>query len=76
MVRSTGTYIHVTKIDQRFKELLFDIGIAIPGENEWENWVKIDNEIGLLYMTYLAKTISKKRHFRSSQMLNSHSRRQ
>jgi len=61
MVRSTGTYIHGTKIDQRFKELLFDIGIAIPGENEWENWVKIDNEIGLLYMTYLAKTISKKK---------------
>lgn len=61
MVKSTGTYIHVMKLDQRFKEFLFDIGIAIPGENQWENWIKIDNEIGLLYMTYLAKTISKKK---------------
>ena len=63
MVKSTGTYIHVMKIDHRLKDYLFDIGIAIPGENEWENWIKIDNEIGLLYMTYLAKTISKKKSF-------------
>ncbi|MGB7509998.1 MAG: hypothetical protein WBP54_01770 [Pelodictyon phaeoclathratiforme] len=61
MIKSSGTYIHVMKIDHRLKEFLFDIGIAIPGENEWEDWIKIDNEIGLLYMTFLAKTISKKK---------------
>jgi len=61
MIKSNGTYIHVSKLDRHFKELLFDLGIAIPGENEWENWIRIDNEIGLLYMTYLAKTISKEK---------------
>jgi len=59
MVQSSGTYIHVEKMDTRLKEYLFDIGIAVPGEREWEDWVKIDNEIGLLYMTYFAKSISK-----------------
>jgi hypothetical protein len=58
MVKSNGTYIHVMKIDPRMKEYLFEIGIAIPGENQWEDWIKIDNEIGLLYMTFLAKSIS------------------
>ncbi|MCE1164476.1 MAG: DUF6236 family protein [Bacteroidetes bacterium] len=61
MVKSTGTYIHVMKLDPRLKNWLLEIGVAIPGENEYEDWVKIDNEIGLLYMTYLAKTISKKK---------------
>jgi hypothetical protein len=46
-------------MDTRLKEYLFDIGIAVPGKHEWEDWVKIDNEIGLLYMTYFAKSISK-----------------
>jgi hypothetical protein len=61
MLKSTGTYIHVSKLDDRMKDFLFDIGIAIPGENYYENWIKIDNEIGLLYMTYFAKTISNKK---------------
>jgi len=61
MAKSSGTYIHVMKIDPRMKEYLFEIGIAVPGENEWEDWVKIDNEIGLLYMAHLAKSISKKK---------------
>jgi hypothetical protein len=38
---------------------LFEIGAAIPGESQWEDWVKIDSEIGMLYMTYFAKSISK-----------------
>lgn len=59
LMKSSGTYIHVSKLDPRFKELFFLIGVAIPGANEWEDWVKIDNEIGLLYMTYFAKAISK-----------------
>lgn len=59
LVQSSGTYIHVEKIDPCLKEYLFDIGIAVPGQHEWEDWVKIDNEIGLLYMTYFAKSISK-----------------
>ncbi|MXN92775.1 hypothetical protein GR160_16220 [Flavobacterium sp. Sd200] len=59
MVQASGTYIHVQKMDPALKEYLFDVGIAIPGQNRWEDWVKIDNEIGLLYMTYFAKSISK-----------------
>ncbi len=59
MVQTSGTYIHVEKMDAKLKEYLFEIGIAVPGQHEWEDWVKIDNEIGLLYMTYFAKSISK-----------------
>jgi Family of unknown function (DUF6236) len=59
MVQSSGTYIHVEKMEPRLKEYLFEVGIAVPGQHEWEDWVKIDNEIGLLYMTYFAKSISK-----------------
>lgn len=59
LVQANGSYIHVEKMDTRLKEYLFDIGLAIPGRNEWEDWIKIDNEIGLLYMTYFAKSISK-----------------
>jgi len=59
MVQSSGTYIHVEKMDRRLKEYLFQVGIAVPGQHEWEDWVKIDSEIGLLYMTYFAKSISK-----------------
>jgi len=58
---TNGTYLHIQKLDQRMKEVLFDIGLAIPGENEWEDWIKIDNEIGFIYMSYLAKSISKQR---------------
>jgi hypothetical protein len=59
MVQTSGTYIHVEKMEPRLKEYLFEVGVAIPGRNEWEDWVKVDNEIGLLYMTYFAKSISK-----------------
>jgi hypothetical protein len=59
MVRTSGTYIHVEKMDPRLKEYLFELGLAVPGQDEWGDWVKIDNEIGLLYMTYFAKSISK-----------------
>lgn len=59
LVQSNGTYIHVEKMDIRLKEYFFDLGLAVPGEYEWEDWVKIDNEVGLLYMTYFAKSISK-----------------
>lgn len=55
---SKGSYIHVAKMDRALKEKLFEIGLAIPGEHEWEDWVKIDNEIGYIYMSYLAKSIS------------------
>lgn len=59
ITQTQGTYIHVQKLDRRLKERLFNIGLAIPGENEWEDWIRIDNEIGFIYMTYLAKVISK-----------------
>jgi len=61
VTQSQGSYLHVQKLDRRLKEKLFDIGLAIPGENEWEDWVRIDNEIGFIYMSYLAKVISKDR---------------
>jgi hypothetical protein len=59
LVHSNGTYIHVEKMDPHLKDYFFDLGIAVPGEHEWKDWVKIDSEIGLLYMTYFAKSISK-----------------
>jgi hypothetical protein len=59
IVQSSGTYIHVQKIDRQLKEYLFEIGVAVPGQSQWEDWVKIDSEIGMLYMTYFAKSISK-----------------
>ena len=58
LVHSSGTYIHVEKVDRQLKEYLFEIGIAVPGRHEYEDWIKIDNEIGALYMTYFAKSIS------------------
>ncbi len=61
MTRTSGTYLHIQKLDHRLKELLFDLGLAVPGENEWEDWVRIDNEIGFIYMSYLAKVISKEK---------------
>lgn len=58
MVKTSGTYIHVEKIDPELKQYFFEIGIAIPGQYNWEDWIKIDSEIGLLYMIYFAKSIS------------------
>jgi hypothetical protein len=57
---ANGTYIHVEKLDPQLKEFLFAKGIAIPGEDEWRDWVRIDTEVGLLYMSYLARSISAK----------------
>ena len=58
---SNGSYIHIEKIDPKLVEILLEIGLAVPGENKWSSWIKIDNEIGALYMTYLAKSISKEK---------------
>jgi hypothetical protein len=57
IAREQGTYVHVEKLDPRLKEYLYLTGVAMPGENEWSDWVKIDGEIGLLYMSYLAGSI-------------------
>lgn len=59
VTRAHGTYIHVQKLDRNLKKRLFEMGLAIPGEHEYEDWVRIDNEIGFLYMSYLANEISK-----------------
>ena len=59
MVRSNGTYIHIEKLDPTLMEYLISLGLALPGQENWEGWVKVDDEIGLLYMTYFAKSISK-----------------
>ena len=56
---SNGSYIHIEKIQPELVEILIEIGLAIPGEHEWSSWIKVDNEIGAMYMTYLAKSISK-----------------
>ncbi|MCF6297833.1 MAG: DUF6236 family protein [Flavobacteriaceae bacterium] len=56
-----GTYIHIEKIQPDLAETLYVMGLAIPGKHEWSSWIKIDNEIGALYMTYLAKSISKEK---------------
>ena len=61
VTKQGGTYIHIQKMDHRMKKLLLSTGLAIPGDNEWEDWVRVDNEIGFIYMSYLAKVISKKR---------------
>lgn len=61
VAKQGGTYIHIQKMDRRMKELLLSTGLAIPGKNEWEDWVRIDNEIGFVYMSYLAKVISKEK---------------
>lgn len=53
-----GSYIHVDKIDPKLVHMLYEFGLAVPGEYEWSSWIKIDNKIGALYMTYLAKSIS------------------
>lgn len=57
VAQEQGTYIHVQKLDQELKEYLYCTGVAVPGENKWSDWLKIDGELGLLYMTYLASSI-------------------
>lgn len=57
IAQQEGTYIHVQKLDRDLKEYLYCLGVAMPGENEWSDWVRIDGELGLLYMTYLASSI-------------------
>jgi len=60
VAREQGTYIHVEKLDPELKEYLYLAGVAVPGENEWSDWVKIDGELGLLYMSYLAGSIGER----------------
>lgn len=60
IARDSGSYVHVQKLDRRLKERLYMLGLAVPGENEWADWVKVDNEIGYTYMAYLARAISAK----------------
>jgi hypothetical protein len=57
---SSSTYIHVQKIEPRLVEMLFEMDLAEPGENEWESYIKVEGIFGYLYMTYLANTISEK----------------
>lgn len=59
VTRLNGTYIHVLKIDNKLLEKLINIGLAIPGEHGMDGWVKVDSLVGFIYMTYLAKAISR-----------------
>lgn len=56
--QANGSYIHVEKLDPELRQFLFATGVAIPGEDHWRDWVKIDSDIGLLYMSHLARSIS------------------
>jgi hypothetical protein len=56
--RSTGSYIHVEKLSRELKEKLYALGLAVPGESGWEDWVRMDSDLGHSYMAYLAKSIS------------------
>lgn len=58
---SNSSYIHIDKIDPHLTRMLIDMGLALRGEHEWSSWIKIDNEIGSLYMTYLAKSIAQEK---------------
>lgn len=53
------SYIHIEKIHSHLLEMLYDLGLAVKGENEWSGWIKIDNDLGNKYMSFLAKSISK-----------------
>jgi len=57
MIENSG-YIHIEKMEPRLIKKLCKLGLAISGNGESSSWIKIDNEIGSLYMTHLAKTIS------------------
>jgi Family of unknown function (DUF6236) len=57
-LQNSTTYIHVSKMSGQLLEELIEIGLAKPGENEWDGWIRIDNEIGDHYMSCLAKAIS------------------
>ena len=52
------TYIHLNKIDPFLINKLQKLGLAEEGRGRWSGWLRIDNEIGDLYMSYLAQEIS------------------
>ena len=58
---SRGTYLHIEKLDYRLQEVLIREGYARPGTYGFEDWLIVSNDVGMLYMTFLAKTISKKK---------------
>lgn len=55
---TTGTYIHLDKIGWSLTEQLHSYGLAETDQYFYEGWVKVDSEIGFLYMNYLANAIS------------------
>lgn len=57
---SKGTFIHIEKLDYQLKEVLIREGYASPGTYGFEDWLIVNNDIGMLYMTFFAKTISKR----------------
>ena len=57
VLKNSG-YIHINKIHPHLVKELMRLGLAIEGKHEWSSWIKIDNFIGEMYMTYLAKVIS------------------
>lgn len=57
---SRGTYLHIEKLDYRLKEVLIREGYARPGTYGFEDWLIVNNDVGMLYMTFFAKSISKR----------------
>ena len=58
VTRGSGSHIHIRKMSPELVAKLAALGLALPGEREWEGWIKIDSGIGYSYMTYLARSIS------------------
>ena len=57
VLKNSG-YIHIAKMNPYLVNKLIKLGLAIQGEHEYSSWIKIDNFIGEIYMTHLAKIIS------------------
>ena len=66
MAEDGNTYINVNKLSPELKDILCETGIAKQGNELWESWIKVDDEIGIMYMSFLARSIS--------QETNQHSR--
>ncbi len=55
---SNYTFIHMDKMNMELFEFLEEKGLALRGRHIWDLSIKMDNEIGFLYMSFLAQSIS------------------
>ena len=57
-ISEDGAYIYVENMTSTSIKKLSEFGFVTHGKDKYSNWIKIDNEIGSLYMKHLAKSIS------------------